>query len=224
MKDNKVAKDFIKSLSSDYQQQVMEVATSSIFSSIDATVFMGVPILSAVYSLWQLHSSYFDYHRIRKLAIFITEIENNNESKKLEKYKKAILEKGKSFEEDLDFMLIIIDRIIEDSKAKYLAKIYKAYLDRAIDMEEFKVLSISLSSLLESDIERLKEFPVILEKFSLVGSDSVARLQSAGFIIEHEDEIKVPSTIQSIRIPVKTVVNYDRTPIGEKFVKCISEY
>lgn len=221
---DKCNEQFVKSLDFEYRDKIIEISSSPLANLVDTTIFKGIPIFGSLVSLYDVHDALTRRHRIKKIATFLVEIENNVESKKLEKYKQEILSRDAAFIEDLDFILLILDKLIEDSKAKYIGKLYKAFLDKKIDLNEFKSMSISLSQLLEYDIEFLSQYIITTLRDHPSNSDSISRLVAAGLIHENEQTLKIPTTLNEITIPPSDYIRYEPTPFGNKFIECITNY
>lgn len=184
----------IVSVSGDLAVDFGEIAVESIFND---DLISEVPILKTIASVCKVGFSIRERHFAKKLATFIKDFQAGkiNEDK-LNQFKHK-LETVESYRDKvLDHIIIMIDRYIEDEKAKILANLLRGYIIHSCSLEEFIEMSACLDLIFISDCNVLKEFYTRTKavesgtkfiKFSKEESNkihnSVVRLRANGFIV-----------------------------------------
>lgn len=218
--NQKFNKDFVKSINKESTSSILATIASTGLSAMDATIFKGIPIASATYGIITLVNSIQNKHRLKKVAYFMNEIAQNTISEKLKCYKLKMLNNDNLFEE-IDYVLIVLDKIDEDERASLVAKLYKAYLDGFINFNEFRSMCRSLENLLLIDIEYLNKNSFIQLRKCCQDMDIISRLISTGLIMERSKELVAPSTLDKIRIPPSSTIQFEITEYGRKFKRCL---
>ena len=210
--------DSLSDKSVDFISNLAEVGLDSI---MEDGLLKEVPILSTVVSLFKIGGNIKDRHNIKKLIAFLNEINNEIQNQEeREKYKKKF-QKSKHFrDEELEYLLVIIDRYIGYEKTQMLAHLYLAYLDEKIDWNSFAEYSEIVDRLLPSDFRCLFNFMchggVIIEKEKDINVASVLRLVSVGLV-----EQQTGMTWTDLDNPKKKKEDFDYyiTDFGRTFVK-----
>lgn len=162
-------------------------------------------------------------HHIAKLKVFIEEFNQGIvNDRQRERYREKFRKNEKLRNQELQYILLILDRYMEPGKSQMLAKMYLAYLDEYIDWDEFRKYSEIIDRLLPGDYAELKKGNQY-DVNHMNATDSLLRLIALGFVMEHSKEIEVATTIGSIKIPPATEKNYTITPFGMKFLAIIDQ-
>lgn len=111
-------------------------------------IIKDIPIVGTIVKLGKATTTIRDRHLIKKLVKFIESINNGDiESEKLERHKQILESDNKKLNEELENIIIIIDRQLEIDKTKILGELYKSYVCGNIDWEDFKSFSDVLERL-----------------------------------------------------------------------------
>jgi len=104
-----------------------EIGLDNLLSDItDSEILQEIPIIKTIYSVCKVGLAIQEKHLLKKTLVFIKEFNSKQiKSKKLEKYKKKINEQPHYVEEELGRVLILLNKILDDSKAVILAKLYR---------------------------------------------------------------------------------------------------
>ncbi len=167
----------------DCLSDIMEVGLDSI---LEDGIVKNIPFISTAISLYRIGHSVNDRHNLKKLALFLDKINQGIQDDKLrQKYVKKFQEDQKFCNQELEFVLVLLERYIGYDKPQMLAKLYFSYLNGDIIWTEFFMYAEIIDRFLPGDAELLcAEWPLIvsLEKER---ADSLARLVSLGLMSEH---------------------------------------
>lgn len=193
---------------------------------IENEVIKDIPVVGAIVKLGKAAGTIRDIHLIKKLVKFIESINNGDiKSDKLEKHKKILEANTKKLNEELESIMIIIDRQLEIDKTKILAELYKAYISCIIDWEDFKSFSDVLERIFLVDIYQLKE---IYEKEDIGKEDScypisMSRLHALGLVQYFSGMIVMKETSNKERKEIKgEITGYGRVFYEQGIKKLIT--
>lgn len=94
---------------------------------------------------------------LKKTLKFIQKVDANNiDSNEYLEYKEKIKNRDKETFRELENVIIILDKVVEDEKALILANLYSAYINKKISYLEFKNLAVVLDNFLLFDTTNLK--------------------------------------------------------------------
>ena len=114
--------------------------------AFDESPLIELPFVKTVFSFAKTGLAIRERHMINKTLKFI-----NIRSKEYENYKKKIENNDKDLYQELEHIVLILDRIIENEKADILANLYSAYVNKKISWGEFKNFSLVLDNFLLYD-------------------------------------------------------------------------
>lgn len=221
MEKDSLALSFRDSLKEDVSAIVEEFAEIGIDAIMDEGLLKDIPFISTAVSMFHIGKSIRERHHIAKLKVFIEEFNQGiANDKQREGYREKFRNNEKFRNQELQYILLILDRYMEPGKSQMLAKMYLAYLDGYIDWDEFRKYSESIDRLLPGDYAELKKGNQY-DVNHMNATDSLLRLIALGFAMEHSKEIKVATTVGSIKIPPASEKNYEITPFGMKFLSII---
>ena len=148
-------------------------------------IIKAIPIVSKIVSLSRACLAINDRILIKKLTIFITSMNNGSVSdKKLQDYKNKLESNPKILNRDLEKILVLIEKEVEEDKVKILAQLYKSYINGNLDWDELIHSSEIVRNLFLIDLIQLK--PLYSEK-EIKRNDgyypfSMSRLNSLGLV------------------------------------------
>lgn len=145
--------DSIGSTTTESLGNFLELALDAI---LEDGLLKEIPFVSTAISIYKIGKSLTDRHNIKKLAVFLNEINQNiaNENKR-EEYKSKINNDKKKREHELEFLLVILERYIGYEKPAMLAKLYLAYLDKQITWDDLALLAKIVDRFLPGDYDTL---------------------------------------------------------------------
>ena len=144
----------IANYSGDIVIDFLELALDSFFEN---PLLRELPIVKTFASIARIGFAIREKHLLRKTIIFINQLNANSiDNAKYEKYKSRIKKKDKKLYSELEIVLIIIDRLVDERKSIILANLFFNYIDRTIDWEDFLELSLIVDNLFINDIPELK--------------------------------------------------------------------
>lgn len=221
MEKDSLALSFRDSLKEDVSAIVEEFAEIGIDAIMDEGLLKDIPFISTAVSMFHIGKSIRERHHIAKLKVFIEEFNQGiANDKQREGYREKFRNNEKFRNQELQYILLILDRYMEPGKSQMLAKMYLACLDGYIDWDEFRKYSEIIDRLLPGDYAELKKGNQY-DVNHMNATDSLLRLIALGFAMEHSKEIKVATTVGSIKIPPASEKNYEITPFGMKFLSII---
>ena len=137
MDSNVLAISFSDSLNEELVGTISEIAEIGLDSIMEEGALQEIPILSTVISAYKIMGNIKERYNLRKLVVLLSEINVGivNEEKR-EEYRDKIKNNSKFQNQQLEYLLVLIDRYIGYDKPKLLAKLYLAYLDEKITWEE----------------------------------------------------------------------------------------
>ena len=191
---------------------------------VDDACFNSIPILSAVISLYKIGKTINEAFHIKKLARFLLSLQNGIKNKKTEKYKRKILDDEVFAQKQLDYLLIILERYLQEEKADILSKFFLAYLDEEITWNKFLSFSMSLDFLTMDDIKLIGLFSISTYENGGENSSSIARLVANGLFIEKIPEARFAEENSSLIIKQNKFREYILTNDGYIFNECLKKH
>ena len=183
-----------------------------------------IPVISSAVSIYKIGNNIHNAHLLKKYACFLDEFNRDSfENGSRKKYKQYFEESNRK--RDIEYLLILLERYIEEDKARRLAKIYEAYLDKEISWGDLRLFAETLDRFLPGDYEMLRE----KETFqTLRGKDTevLLRLTGLGLLIEdiHRQQWDVVDETLTFDDPgdiEKEERVYRRTEFGNRMVSIL---
>lgn len=168
-------------------EEVSGIAGEYVELGLDALtedgLFKEVPFVSSVVSVYRIGKSIRERHHIAKLISFLNEINKEiADEEKRQKYREKFASNEKFRNQELEYILILIDRYISFDKPQMLAKLYLAYLDGTIIWEEFTMYAETIDRFLPGDWELLDENTLSAYTPESAAIEGVQRLISMGLV------------------------------------------
>lgn len=181
LEKDKLSKSFNDSLLTPIATDFAEIGLDSLMSE---GILKDIPFVSTAVSLYNIGKTIHERHHIKKMAIFIQEINRKIiDEKSLDDYKAKFAGSEKFRNQELEYLIVIIERYIGYYKPIMLARLYFAYLEGTIDWQKFLVYSEVIDKLLMSDYKSFlsKEYTVIDNNIFV---DIPMRLMALGLVRE----------------------------------------
>ncbi len=154
---DKLTEDFSKSVFNNSKEVLEDYIEVGIDSFINDGILKDIPIVKSIVSVLNIGKNVHDRNLLRQTLVFIKEFNSGNISKdKLVAYKTTIENNPKKCEEELGRVLILLNNYIDTEKSIMLARLYRAYINKIINWNEFCEFSEIINRLFIQDIQILK--------------------------------------------------------------------
>ncbi len=214
---------FSQSINENAQSILSEVAEIGIDSILDEGLLKEIPLVSTVISLYKIGTNIHERHYLKKLYVFIEEINNHTANdEEREFYKERIKSRPNK---ELEYILILIDRYLDYYKPRILAALYMSYLDYKISRDLFTEYAEIIDRLLMSDFVSLCEFMFhggINSEEKKNDIASVLRLQSVG-LVENIGGIPVTIVGGNETAGPSAAFDYKTTDFGKCFISLLNK-
>ena len=191
-----------------------------------------IPIISNVISICKAVNGIRERSYIKKLEQFIQAVNNGiATNKQIDCFKAKATEDKKKLDKEITYLLIIIDRFLDEHKPEMLAKVYLAYIDKNITWNELTVMAEIIDRLLPGDYKMLSSNYDYCT-FENNESDCILRLIGLGLIIKDPNEEHKQTLHQKfIERGLATGPNdeeiikntYVRTALGQKIINIVEK-
>ena len=230
MEDKSLSIAFSDSLKEDSVACVSELVEVGLDAILDDGILKDIPIVSTAVALYKIGHSINERHNLKKLLIFLNEINNGIADKeKRKEYQQKFQSNEKFRNQEIEYLLVLIDRYISYDKPKFLAKLFLAYLDGSIIWEELTMYAEVIDRFLLLDFRTL----VLCEGTTIVhrniGGESVWRLVALGLMAEITDSSPFVQesnggfslAIEGLTRSVSKDKVYKRTEFGDKLAEIL---
>lgn len=217
MDENNLVTSFEKFLDTDISQIAKDAVEAGKDLCMEDEVLNNIPFIGAAFKMYKIGNKIHDSHCLRKLYSYILAFNSGNCPKdvKDKRYKK-FSENEVFRKQELEYLLILIDRYIGLEKPQMLAKIYLAYLDDKINWVELTQYAEVVDRFLPGDKEFLLKHKECYHKVSIPIPDAFLRLVALGIYEEYIPDISVPTTLGTILIPERKDKTFKTTDFGVK--------
>lgn len=156
---DKLTEDFEKSLFNNSKEILGEYIELGIDSFINDRILKDIPIVNSIVAVLKIGKNIHDRNLLRQTLTFIKEFNSGNISKdKLVEYKSTIENNPKKCEEELGRVLILLNNYIDTEKSIMLARLYRAYINKIINWNEFCEYSEIINRIFIQDLKILKKY------------------------------------------------------------------
>ena len=208
---------------------ISEFAEIGLDAIMDDGILKDIPILSTAVAVYKIGSSIKERNNLKKLIVFLNALNNDIlDQQKRDEYRQKINSNDKFRNQEIEYLLVLIDRYISYDKPQLLAKLYLAYLDGFIIWEELTMYAEVIDRFLLLDYGTLISADGKVTVHRNIGGESVLRLEALGLMTEtNESSIFVatstgigvyPDSMQRFASNDKT---YRRTEFGNKLAEIL---
>lgn len=153
MEKQSLALAFGHSLTEEVSGIAGEYAELGLDAMVEDGLFKDIPIVSTAMAVYRIGKSIRERHHIAKLISFLNEINKNvADEDKRKQYQEKFSASEKFRNQEMEYILILIDRYIGAENPKLLARLYLGYLDGKIQWIEFTQYAEVIDRLLPGDI------------------------------------------------------------------------
>jgi hypothetical protein len=180
---------------SDLQFVTIDLAESFSDSLMNESLLKDIPIIGTLVGLTKTAISIKDRLLIKKLIYFISELKDIDQSRRV----KLISEIDKSETQKIKIgekLLYIIDRSDDHYTAKYIAVLFKAFLNEEINYSQFLRCSAIIQKLLIQDLEEfieteIKDIETSISQYDKGISDFQNSLINSGICATETERVSI---------------------------------
>lgn len=229
MEEKTLSVAFADSLKEESIACIGEYAEIGLDAVMEDGVLRDIPIVSTAIALYKIGNSIKERHNLKKLLVFLNEIKNGivDEEKRAD-YQQKFKANDKFRNQQIEYLLVLIDRYVDYDKPKMLAKLYLAYLDGVIIWEELTMYAEVIDRFLLLDCKFLISEADAYKTYRNIGVEPILRLVALGLMVEETGEslfvdngrgglsVTSISMGKTIKRSVQKERKYKKTEFGEK--------
>lgn len=210
--------NFGKSLFMDSKDLVENYLETGLDTLIESDGVKEIPVIATITTMFKIGRNLYNRNLLKQTLIFLQEFNNNTIQKdKFVAYKSMLNNNLRFCEREIERVLILLNRIIDEEKSRILAKLYIEYINQEINRDEFFEMTEINDRLFLSDLKMLKE--IYFKKIEFTSNNDIRmradRLNSYG-LVEKSYNSSFSFDVQKIRDSYLNV-----SELGEKFCKII---
>lgn len=217
--NNKITKDFAKSIIEYNADSIIDIGETGIDTFIDESLIKVIPVLKTLYGLAKTGFAIRENHMLSKTVRFINYINSQKkDNEKFENYKKELRGNNDKRLKELERVLVIIDRYIDENKVDILSNLFISYFEEKITWEDFIELSIVIDNIFIKDINELKNIYInnSITMNQIIDSISFKRLKNQCLV---DDAQSVRRHSNGSIGHYYNEYDYQITDLGKKFYK-----
>jgi hypothetical protein len=212
-----------QALSNSVRKEIADITGNLLEVGMDAIIDEGIlkeiPVISLVVSCYNIGSSIRDRHNLLKLLAFVNQINQSlAKPEMIKKYQVAFETDEKKRNQELSYLLVIIDRYVGADRARILAKLYLAYLRNEICWEDLTSYAEAIERLMPTDYELLKKGGVTGIEYQEIPSGYL-RLIAVGLMVDYGKSSAI--SLGKIVPMGGTSKNLALTQFGEKLTQIL---
>jgi len=155
---NELIKQFDKSLVLDTKDILIDFVELGIDNIFENSALKEIPIINVLIGTGKFINDIRERNFAKNVLVFIGELNNGDISKdNLNRHIKELENDNKRMEKELSFVMILLDKTIDNRKSILFAKLYKAYITKLINWDTLEELSEVTNKLFINDLEKLKQ-------------------------------------------------------------------
>lgn len=230
MEEKSLSVAFADSLKEESISCVSEYVEMGLDAVMEDGILKDIPIVSTAIALYKIGSSLKERHNLKKLLVFLNELNNRIlDEQKRKEYQQKFQSNEKFRNQEIEYLLVLIDRYISYDKPQMLAKLYLAYLEGSIIWEELTMYAEVVDRFLLLDCGTLISGDGKTTVHRNIGGESVLRLVALGLMAEttesspfvQHDNGNFGLTIEGLKKSVSTDRVYRRTEFGDKLAEIL---
>lgn len=176
---------FADSLKDETMSCISEYAEFGLDAVMEDGILKDIPIVSTAIALYKIGSSIKERHNLKKLLVFLNELNNGIlDEQKRKEYQHKFQSNEKFRNQEIEYLLVLIDRYISYDKPQMLAKLYLAYLDGTIIWEELTMYAEVIDRFLPLDCKFLTSESEAYTTYRNIGVEPILRLVALGLMVE----------------------------------------
>lgn len=182
------------------------------------------PIIKTIASVLKVAHNIYDRNLLKNTLVFIQELNLGIiDEEKYIAYKNTLEHNPNKCEKELGRVILILNNIIDVSKSKMLARLYRAYINKFLTWEEFCEYSEIVNRIFLEDMKLL--IKINDGKVNFINEDDkekyrIHRLNSIGVIDIGIDWITVAILNGSNKLKQPVTIN----DVGKKFLEIVLDF
>lgn len=177
-----------------------------------------VPIANIASTIIKTGEMIYNKNLFRQTVSFIESLNKQEISKeKVEKYKEKVFKNEERKSEEVERVLLYLNKNIDTEKSKLLAKFYVAYVNQEINWNKFCEFATIINQIFIDDLPTIYDIYKEEEtKVVIYENYKISRLMSTGLLSNYSGSI----TVQELSNGKSGVRNiFEKNGLGELFVK-----
>lgn len=162
---------------------VADISDTCAAELIEKIIGTKIPIISTAVHIYRMGHSLMDFFNLKKLAVFIENVDNGILDDEREKYLKTYENNKEKFNEQISYLMLILEKYMSSQKAKFLSQIYVAFLRKQITWLEVCKYAETIERFLLGDYEILIKSATYRTIYDQE-TDAIQRLIALGLVIE----------------------------------------
>lgn len=220
MEEQSLSLSFGNSLTEDVAGIVGEYAELGLDTLVEDGLFKDIPVVSTAIAVYRIGKSIHERHHVAKLISFLNEINKGiADEEKREEYREKFASNEKFRNQELEYILLVVDRYMGFEKPRMLAKIYLAYLDESINWMAFMKYAECIDRFLPGDQLMLDRTEIEKAQYN-DNYDAVSRLEALGLIGRKVEVVPIYHE-QEQKLELKNSDEYTLTGFGWKLKQII---
>ena len=229
MKEKSLSISFADSLTDNAISCISNYAEIGLDAVMEDGILKDIPIVSTAIAIYKIGSSIKERHNLKKLLVFLNELNNGIlDEQKRKEYQQKFQDNEKFRNQEIEYLLVLIDRYISYDKPQMLAKLYLAYLDGVIIWEELTMYAEVVDRFLLLDCSTLISGEGKTTVHRNIGGESVLRLVALGLMTETNENSIFEQTSGGFGISAASMQRfssndktYRRTEFGDKLAEIL---
>lgn len=188
-------------------EESLSILTDVLENRADVEILSQIPLVSYAVSLLKIADYARNLWLLRKIARFIKSANQNRLTE--EERAKALshfTQDEKMQEQELDYVIQVLDRYLEEDKSSLLALVYIEFIKGNIDLPLFKTYAEVINRFLPGDLESLEQGEYEFESYETIPEPylrlvSLGLMQKINRIISDTSRLPNPQFNSGITIP-----------------------
>lgn len=170
-------------ISSDVESIITNISEVCLDAVLEDGIVKDIPFISSVVSIYKIEHTIKERWYVKKLIVFLDGIRKGivGESER-QQYLGRITKNKKVFQKELEYVLLLLDRINSEIKVQYITKLYLAFIKGVIDWTQFLHFSEVVDRILSGDAEFLRNSSLEDTKRNKLADCAMLRLQGLGLV------------------------------------------
>jgi len=153
---NELSEAFGLSLTEPVAKSIESLGEVGLDMILDEGILKDIPLLSTAVSVYKIGNTIRERQHVKKLLSFLKEVSSGiaDEAERKRHYDALVADK-KKFSQEIEYVLLVIDRYINEAKAVMLGRVYLSYLRGKINWNIFMLYAEMIDRLLPGDYRTL---------------------------------------------------------------------
>ena len=136
--ENNIIKKIEKSILEEPLNLAIDIAETSLDEITDLEILKNLPVIKTLITIYKTGMTIKERSFAKKVMLFASHIHSGNVSlKEIEKRREAINNNEKWIEKEMEQIIVFLDRFDFDYKAKILAQVYIAFINKKISSDKY---------------------------------------------------------------------------------------